>query len=250
MRTAKDKYLGTIYFNNYGTPMLIVDYKNGGNIIIEFQDEHKVRKQTNMSHILSGDIINPYDKRVQGVGYIGEGKYSKKNDIECYNHWSNMLLRCYNAQYKKEHPSYKDATCCEEWLNFQCFAEWYYNNFYYIDTDRMELDKDIIIKNNKLYSPDSCVLVPQKINLLFIKNQKKRGKYPIGVDFHKGKYRARCNTIDGSVFLGNYNNPKSAFLAYKNFKEKYLKEVAEKYKNYIPNVLYEALYNYEVDEGD
>lgn len=94
-----------------------------------------------------------------------------------------------------------------------------------------------------------CLFRKKSIYYL-LKIKKKRGKYPIGVDFHKGKYRARCNTIDGSVFLGNYNNPKSAFLAYKNFKEKYLKEVAEKYKNYIPNVLYEALYNYEVDEGD
>ena len=72
----------------------------------------------------------------------------------------------------------------------------------------------------------------------------------LGVDFHKNKYRARCETLDGNKFIGNYNSEKEAFIAYKKFKENYIKTVADQYKNNIPNNVYKAMMSYIVEEND
>ena len=88
-------------------------------------------------------------------------------------------------------------------------------------------------------------------------NSSKRGKYPIGVSWHKAsnKFIARCNILDKQnnrkiIHVGLYNTVEEAFLAYKNFKENYIKQVADEYKNLIPKRLYEAMYSYEVEIND
>ena len=120
----------------------------------------------------------------------------------------------------------------------------------------MALDKDILVKGNKTYSPNTCVFVPQNINTLFIKSNKIRGKYPIGVTFNKdkNKYQAQCNTlINGKNMkktLRLYNTIEEAFNAYKQFKEANIKQIADYYKENIPDKLYEAMYNYKVEITD
>lgn len=105
-------------------------------------------------------------------------------------------------------------------------------------------------KNNKLYSPQNCIFVPRRINSLLINNKIKRGKYPIGVDFARNIFRARCQTLTGEVFIGDYNTPEKAFLAYKLFKKDYIKEVADEYKEKIPLDLYNALYKFQIERDD
>ena len=116
----------------------------------------------------------------------------------------------------------------------------------------MCLDKDILSKGNKIYSPNTCIFVPQNINILFTKRNKSRGNLPIGVCYHKqdGKYMSKCSFGDGQKYLGCYDTPQEAFQIYKEYKEKYIKEVADKYKEYIPQKLYETMYNYEVEIDD
>ena len=131
-----------------------------------------------------------------------------------------------------------------------------YDNYYEIDGQRMCIDKDILIKGNKKYSPQTCLVVPNNINVLFTKSDKTRGKCLLGVDFRKGsgKYRARCSveTDNGykNITLGFYETELEAFNVYKNFKENHIKEIADKYKNQIPIQLYNALYNYKVEITD
>ena len=86
-----------------------------------------------------------------------------------------MLRRCYDEKLHKKYPTYIDCKVCEEWLNFQNFAKWYYNNYYEIENEKICLDKDILHKGNKIYSPDNCVFVPNNINVLFVKSDKSRG---------------------------------------------------------------------------
>lgn len=167
-----------------------------------------------------------------------------------------MLKRCYSDECQKKHPTYKDCTVCEEWHNYSDFKEWFDNNYYEIEGERMALDKDILVKGNKIYSPNTCVFVPQNINTLFIKSNKTRGKYPIGVYFRKdkNKYQAQCRIVyNGKTqqeFLGLYNTIEDAFKVYKQFKENCIKQVADEYKDKIPNNLYEAMYNYKVEITD
>ena len=167
-----------------------------------------------------------------------------------------MLKRCYSGEYQKKEPTYKDCTVCKEWLNYSNFKKWYDDNYYEIDGEQMALDKDILVKGNKIYSPETCVFVPQNINNLFIKSNKIRGKYPIGVTFNKNKnkYQAYCSMlINGKSqqkTLGYYNNIEEAFNAYKQFKEADIKQMADYYKENIPDKLYEAMYNYKVEITD
>jgi hypothetical protein len=116
----------------------------------------------------------------------------------------------------------------------------------------MCLDKDILFKGNKIYSPETCVFVPSDINILFTKTNAKRGDFPIGVTYNKkvGKYQSRCNVNSKLIHIDFFNTPEEAFFAYKIFKEKLIKHIANKYKDKIPNNLYEAMLRYEVEITD
>ena len=114
----------------------------------------------------------------------------------------------------------------------------------------MCLDKDILIKGNKVYSPETCVFVPTAINNLFVKKQRSRGDYPIGVRKLKQRYSAYLGIKGKTKTIGVYDTVEDAFFSYKSAKEVYIRQVADEYKNIIPTKLYTAMINYEVDISD
>ena len=186
------------------------------------------------------------------MGYVGQGEYSKKTDKDAYTVWHGILNRCYSPKLHKKRPSYTECEVIEDWHNFQNFAEWYYDNYYEVPEQTMALDKDILYKGNKTYSPDTCMFVPERINTLFVKCNSKRGTLPIGVSYHKctKKYQATCQGYDHSEYLGLYDTPEQAFESYKQYKEQVIKDMADEYRNLIPEVLYNAMLNYEVEIND
>ena len=106
-----------------------------------------------------------------------------------------------------------------------------------------------------MYSTDTCCFVPNEINCLFTKTDKLRGKYPIGVYYRKDikKFVAQINRNNANGhqdFLGSFDCPNKAFLAYKTAKESFIKEVAEKWKGEVDPRVYNALINYEVEITD
>jgi hypothetical protein len=232
--------------------MEVVEYKNSQDILVKFDKGNPIR--TTWVHFCKGLIKNPYDRSVFGVGYIGEGDYSSKlNSTPQYKAWQSMLGRCYDKKLHERAPTYKDCFVCDEWLNFQNFAKWYDENFYEVDGERMHLDKDILVKGNKVYSPGTCVFVPMSINNLFVKSNAIRGKFPVGVIYNKKmkKYVARCKNGKGiQQTIGSYDNPSDAFYAYKHVKEKVIKSVANDLLDKIPNILYDALLRYKVEIDD
>jgi hypothetical protein len=180
---------------------------------------------------------------VCGVGYIGGGKHTPSSPQ--YKAWTRMLFRCYGT---KQQLAYRGCSVAEEWYNFQNFANWYDQNYYTVEGEVMALDKDILVRGNKVYGPETCIFVPTKLNILFIQKDNKTG-LPQGVNFHKptGKYLVKCRDSKGyRKNLGRFNTPKEAFAVYKTFKEKVIQELAEKYKAVIPAQLYQALTNFEV----
>ena len=192
---------------------------------------------------------------VYGVGYIGVGKYKSKingKQIEEYKEWQSLIRRCYDEKFKEKYHTYRDVTV-EEWLfNFQNYCEWREHNYYEIEGEIMDLDKDILCKGNKVYNRDTMIFVPHRINSLFTKSDARRGDLPIGVSYHKrnGRYVAQCTTLEGHKHLGYYHTQEEAFLAYKTFKEQYIKKVADEYKGRIPDRLYDAMYEWTVEIDD
>lgn len=195
------------------------------------------------------------ERKFYGVGYLGEGDYTYRiNGKETLTHimWRDMLKRCYSEKYHEKKPSYIGCTVDKEWHNFQVFAKWFDENYYEVEGQTINLDKDILNKGNKIYSSNNCVFVPQNINTLFISQKSKRGKYPIGVSYdkEKSKYRADCRNNGKNVNLGRYSSVEDAFNSYKVHKEKLIKEIAEQYKEHIPSTLYNAMILYKVDIND
>ena len=207
----------------------------------------------------NGNIKCPYEPRTYGVGYLGEGEYKTRENGKLHKYykiWSYMLMRCYDPKYQEKEPAYKGCTVEKYLLNFQNMCEWLEKNYYEIPGERMCLDKDILYKRNKIYSRDTCIFVPEKINLLFTKRDNSRGKDPIGVyQLPSGNYQVSCNNGYGrKIYLGTYSTKEEAFRIYKNYKEKLIKEVIDSYKGKIPEPYYsrlkEAMYNYKVEIDD
>lgn len=244
--------VGDINFNTYGTKMKIIEYNKYDDILVEFEDEYKHQVKSSCQNFKSGKIKNPYDKTLYNTGYIGVGDYSiSKNGKKTiqYIYWSTMITRCYSD---KTYYTYDNKLVCDEWHCLQNFGKWFDENYYQINNQEMNLDKDILIKGNKIYSPDTCVFVPHDINIIINDNKKRRGDYLIGVSYHNiaNKFQARCSFYGKECHLGLFDTEYEAFKKYKYEKEKYIKEVANLYKDKIPLKLYNSLMNYEINEND
>lgn len=252
--------IGEANINNFGSKMIIKEYRTSKDIDVYFPQYNWVAKSTRYDVFKNGNIKCPYERSVYSVGYIGEGRYKASENgrnTKCYDTWHSMLKRCYDPKYHKRRPTYRDCKASEEFHNFQNFAKWDEDNYYEIEGEIMHLDKDILIKHNKIYSPETCIYVPQIINSLFVKCDKSRGESVIGTCRDKnGKYQVNCNLINPKIgkskgeYLGRYETEIEAFEVYKYHKEKNIKEVADYYKNQIPERLYEGLCIYEVEIND
>jgi hypothetical protein len=242
-------------YNNFGSKRKIIKCRGHTDIDVYFEEYDYVVTNKRYERFKNGAIECPYEPRHCGIGYMGVGKYSTKTHRDIYNHWLKILQRCHDKKFKEKHPTYENCVVCKEWLNFQDFAKWYEENYYKCNNEQMEIDKDILFKSNKIYSPQTCMIVPKRINDLILNCKKARGKYPIGVTLKNNKFYVRCSTLDENdnikrVSLGYYNTIEEAFEVYKNFKENYIKQVADKYREIIPQKLYNALYEYKININD
>jgi hypothetical protein len=157
----------------------------------------------------------------------------------------HALKQRVNPNGKKQIQSPLYSGCFSTFKDFQDFADWCQEQVGYFDG--FHLDKDLLSKGNKEYGKETCVFLPQQVNKLLTKRDRFRGEYPIGVSTDKGGIRASCQIGVGSAkFLGYFPNGELAFYAYKDFKQKYIQEVANKWQSQIDPRAYEALMNYEV----
>ena len=256
----KNERTGMVNINHQGSEMKIIDYKDYHNITIMFNDEYQYTMTTRLDYYLKGKPSNPYAPSVYGVGILGteyKATINEKNTKE-YDAWVGILKRCYDEKYQEKSPRYKGCTICDEWKYYPIFHDWLHSqdNFtQWKKSNRSAVDKDILVKGNKHYSPETCCLVFDNINSLFVKNDSRRGEYPIGVHYNKanGKYHAKMN--DGTrhtIHIGFYNTSEEAFYAYKREKGKLIKDIAERdFKlGNITKQCYDAMIKYQVEITD
>lgn len=241
----KDR-VGERHVNNQGLGFEIIEYFNALNSTVKF-DDGLVLYNTNYSRIKSKSVANPYHKSVYEVGYVGIGRYFTTIHSDIYRRWVNILRRCYSEKEQIKNKSYRGVTVCEEWKCFQNFAKWYEENFNPKSMQDWHIDKDILIKGSKSYSPEICCLVPQEINNLLIL---KDSKICVGVVKVKDKFRSTININGNQKHLGYFYTVEEAFQAYKIAKERHIKEVAEEWKDRISIRVYQALINYKVEITD
>lgn len=186
-----------------------------------------------------------YKKPIFGIG-INDLILCKGSKM--YKVWFNMIRRCYDSRFHIKNPTYKNCSVHKEWLILSNFKVWFDCNY----KENYELDKDILVKGNKVYSPETCCFVPKEINMLLNKQHKHRGEYSVGVTKNHNKYIATISKLGVKTKIGSYDNEYDAFIAYKYAKEQYVKERAEKYfqDGKISEKVYNALLLYQVDRID
>jgi hypothetical protein len=191
---------------------------------------------------------------VYGVGIYEKGKYVANKDgkpTKEYLLWQGMLRRCYSKKCQDRQPSYVGCSVDHRFLNFQYFMFWAEQQVGF-GLHGYQLDKDFLLKGNKLYSPETCVFVPQEINLLIVKANSIRGEYPIGVTYDKqrGMFHTKLSIKGKTCNVGRFNTIEEAFYKYKDRKELYARDTAEEYKNDLDYRVYIKLMNYEVEITD
>ena len=227
----------------------ILKYNDSANVVIQFLKtgyETTVR----LTNIRNGNVKDTYLPSVYGIGVFGTKYPSRVNGVKTkeYKLWHSMLVRCYSDTIKKKHPTYEGCEVSENFKSYEYFYEWCHSQIGFGNKD-WHLDKDLLVKGNKIYSEDSCVFIPQEVNTLLTKRTNSRGEYSIGVSWSKTS-KAFVATVaknkGKTEWLGYFNTEIEAFNAYKQAKEAFVKEQASKWKSQIDDRAYEALMNYQV----
>ena len=235
----------------------IVKYNNSRNVDIQFVTTG-FETSAQLEHIKNGNVKDPYVPSVCGVGIVGTKYPSRVNGVVTkeYTLWQSMLRRCYSTTLKKKYPTYIDCEVSDNFKSYEYFYEWCHKQIGFgVDGNgnSFQLDKDLLVKGNKVYSETICVFLPNEINSLLTKRTASRGEYLIGVSWHNTNkaFIARVNKNTGkSKHLGYFNTEIEAFNAYKQAKEAFVKEQANQWKGQIDPRAYEALMNYTVEIDD
>lgn len=248
---CKPLVIGEVLTNFYGCQYEITEIIDEHMCKIKFLDSFGFEKVCNRSDVRRG-VRNPYRKSVAGIGYIGEGPHNSVSSSQLFMVWSNMIVRCYDEESLKKNITYVGCSVDGRWHCFQDFAGWCEAQPEFVRNKDWHLDKDILVRGNKVYSPDKCSFVPRDINNLFTLRGNERGDYPLGVhrESKSGKYIAQINRDGRRICLGRFPTPEAAFVVYKEAKESVVKEIAEKYKAELKVEIYTSLINWKVEVTD
>lgn len=238
--------------NNHGKYKVLAI--NGySEVVVEFITTGTIKTVTKTAALNNGITDRLYPS-VHGVGCLGYGRYksrvnNSKSKTPEYRCWENMMSRCYYPQASRyEAYGGKGVTVCEEWLNFQNFAEWFEDNY----QEGFDLDKDILGDGTE-YSPDVCRFIPQSLNKALTLSPTKLGRrdnnYPEGVYFDKRRltFVARF----GKYYLEEFNCVHKAGKAYSKFKTDYIRKlvIGLFLSGDLCEDVYEVLINYNAEEG-
>ena len=201
----------------------------------------KLRKR---NRLVAGVGVNDADYNVYEYGIVN-GKKKAIWSCPFYVTWKSMLVRCYYGKYQDMFPTYIGCSVISEWHLFSTFKTWMQTQ----DWESKHLDKDILVKANKLYSPETCVFVDARVNTFLAENDVRRGDQPIGVSFHKRdkKYVAKCCSVEtkNPKHLGYFDTAEEAHKAWLTYKleqasilaseqtdPRVAKALIERYENY------------------
>ena len=242
----------------------ILKSKNSGDFkIVKYHDNRNVEIQflktgyevvATLGNIKSGGVKDRLSPSVYGVGILGTKYPTTINGVQTkeYELWNSMLTRCYSGSFKKKRTTYEGCEVSDNFKSYEYFYEWC-NSQIGFAVEGFELDKDLLLKGNKIYSESTCVFIPSEINSLLVKREALRGEHLIGVSWRNTKkaFVAMVRKNKGKQeFLGYFNTELEAFNAYKQAKESFVKEQANKWKGKIDPRTYNALMNYTVGITD
>lgn len=190
----KDR-LGEVRYCNKGLRMEIMEYNEANDIVVGLEGGYTVKTQ--YKHFKARKVKHNGLASVYGVGAISEGDYKvweNGENTKEYQVWTNMLKRCYSDKYHERRPTYKGCEVYRGWHCFQVFAHWMKRNYYEIDGESIHLDKDILSNGKKIYSPTTCLFVPNRINQLFKGDKVNTCQVKEVAEMYRGKIPERVYT--------------------------------------------------------
>ena len=249
---AKEKYEGAVFkTNNYGD-VEVTEYIDSPNITVKFFNTGAI-KNTTASALTTGILKDSevHDTHKYGVMDMPNELQKGKPKPREYSIWNGIRQRCYNENNRDNLMSYKGIKMSDNFKLYSYFKEWCHKQIGF-NEDGWHLDKDILVKGNKVYSEDTCCFVPPEINCTITNNKSVRGRFPQGVTYNRTKTRYRAKIRRGAKLesLGTYDTPEEAFYAYKPIKEACIKSLAEKWKDKIDPRVYESLMRWEINITD
>lgn len=160
---------------------------------------------------------------------------SLESSCPYYIKWKHMITRCYSQSYQHNSPTYIGCSVCLEWRKFSCFKLWMKSQ----DWKGKQLDKDLLVYGNKIYSPETCVFVSSQINSILLDSEGRRGKYPQGVTYNSrdNVFVAQCRVGGEFKWIGSYNNEIDAEVSYLTFKSKIIIEASQNQTEKIRSAL-------------
>ena len=245
--------VGTIHKSNNFGEFEIIEYNNSLDVKIRFFNtgyEYTVCA----SQIKDGRIKDPYAPTVYGVGVTGNKYPTSENrkHLKEYTLWHGLLERCYCPKSLASSPTYIGCSVSENFKSYEYFYEWCHKQVGF-GNEGWQLDKDLLVKGNKVYSEDTCVFLPRAINIALTHRKDVDNKLPVGVfpiTNSINTYQANMKLDGKTHYLGSFKTPDLAFQAYKEKKEWTLKQLAFKWGEKLDPRAERALYQYEVDIND
>ena len=252
MMVAKlENMIGQIFPTNNCGNLEIIEYINKRNVTVRFLNTNFITN-VELGDIRRGNVRDYLMPSVYNVGIIDikyPAYFEGKMLLE-YQIWHDMLRRCYDQNWQIRHPSYEGCLTSKNFAYYPFFYEWCNDQIGFGNLD-WQLDKDLLVKGNKVYSEDTCIFIPREINVALTHNRTQESIYPTGVNLYRsGRFQSQIMMYGKKRYLGYFDTPEEAFLAYKQSKEQYLQSLAYKWEPYIDSRAFEALLHYQLEITD
>lgn len=227
---CKLEYEGKVFPSNSGD-FVVTHYKNKRHVEVRFLTTD-FETTTIKASVDNGTVMDKLKPSIFGVGIIGYINVAENK--KAYSLWTGMLNRCYNSTYSKS-ASYKSCQVSSEFLRFDKFANWCKSQIGF-GVKGWEMDKDILVKGNTIYSATTCCFVPKMINAS-VSKQNSSGVY----QRKNGSWVSKVTIQNTKKTLSGFKTQDEAREAYVTAKITNIRELAETWKDQLHPDVYTAL---------
>lgn len=222
---------GEVFNTKQGYSVTVLDYKHAKEILVRFNDTNGAEILVEGVQLKRGNLLNPFHPTAYGVGFIGVGIYGSKLGGKVftphYRLWIGIMERCYSGHARWR--NYTECSVDERWHNFQEFAEWCTHQKGF-DVG-YAIDKDILIQGNKVYSPETCVFVPQEVNNVFRVNIRDKGLPPGIFKGRRGFDVVSTYVQGGGNRISGFSSVEDAVVKYNEIKADRIDFLVETFRN-------------------
>lgn len=167
-------------------------------------------------------------KLVYGVGRTDTYTMTSGQQDREYVIWQKILGRCYSERIRKLQPTYEECSVDPRWHSYAEFKAWYSPRWY----PGADIDKDILVQDNRVYGPDTCAMVPARLNGLFKKSVASKSAHGLGVQKTTvGRFASKmCVSLNGknrTIHFGTFDTAREAFLVYRKYRKQFMCDMAQ-----------------------